>query len=130
MIEHAGPIQSVATADLRAVAHSRWTAAGRSLAVVSAMASVYFLVLLLPSLSPHYGFYSDELRVRIEDDGPGPGGSPHRGAGTALADLRTRLNLLYGNRAALEVDSGTLGGCRVTVRLPMHAAPVAEPEGA
>ena len=29
--------------------------------ILAAMASAYFLLLLLPSLSPHYGFYSDEL---------------------------------------------------------------------
>ncbi len=33
----------------------------RSTLVLSAMAVVFFFVLLLPSLSPHYGFYSDEL---------------------------------------------------------------------
>jgi hypothetical protein len=29
--------------------------------VTAAMAAAFFLILLLPSLSPHYGFYSDEL---------------------------------------------------------------------
>jgi hypothetical protein len=33
----------------------------RPTAVLAAMASAYFLFLLLPSLEPHYGFYSDEL---------------------------------------------------------------------
>jgi hypothetical protein len=33
----------------------------RSTGVLAAMAAAYFLFLLLPSLSPHYGFYSDEL---------------------------------------------------------------------
>jgi hypothetical protein len=33
----------------------------RSTAVLTAMAVAFFLFLLLPSLSPHYGFYSDEL---------------------------------------------------------------------
>ncbi len=32
-----------------------------SLGVLVALATAYFLFLLLPSLSPHYGFYSDEL---------------------------------------------------------------------
>jgi LytS/YehU family sensor histidine kinase len=59
-----------------------------------------------------------ELRVRVEDDGPGPGNSGHQGAGAALSDLRKRLELLYGDGASLEVDSGGLGGCRVMLRLP------------
>jgi 4-amino-4-deoxy-L-arabinose transferase-like glycosyltransferase len=33
----------------------------RSLVVLAAMAAAFFLLLLLTSLSPHYGFYSDEL---------------------------------------------------------------------
>ncbi len=33
----------------------------RSTAVLAVMAAGFFLFLLLPSLSPHYGFYSDEL---------------------------------------------------------------------
>jgi LytS/YehU family sensor histidine kinase len=70
----------------------------------------------------------DELRVRVEDDGPGIGGSPHRGAGVALADLRKRLALLYGDRASLGVDRGALGGCRVTLRLPLRGVEVSERE--
>jgi hypothetical protein len=62
-----------------------------------------------------------ELAVCVEDDGPGPGGSNHRGAGSALADLRKRLALLYGEAAGLEVDRGPLGGCRVRVRIPIEA---------
>ena len=33
----------------------------RSTVVLAAMAAAFFVFLLLPSLSPHYGFYSDEL---------------------------------------------------------------------
>lgn len=63
---------------------------------------------------------SDEttLRVRIEDDGSGPSGGTNGGAGVALADLRERLALLYGDGASLCVDRGALGGCRVALRLP------------
>ena len=59
------------------------------------------------------------LQIRIEDDGPGPGASPHRGAGTGLSDLRKRLELLYGGRATLRVGSGELGGYRVELELPL-----------
>jgi two-component system sensor histidine kinase AlgZ len=68
---------------------------------------------------------ADALVLRVEDDGPGPGGSPRRGAGTALADLRQRLALLYGDRASLEVGAAALGGFRVEIALPL--APEAGP---
>jgi two-component system sensor histidine kinase AlgZ len=77
------------------------------------------------------GRVEDVLQVRVEDDGPGPGGSAHRGSGSALADLRQRLALLYGDRAVLEVEHGALGGFRATVRLPLHPAqPGTREEGA
>ncbi len=72
----------------------------------------------------------DELRVRVEDDGPGPGASTHRGSGSALDDLRERLGLLYGERASLGVDRGALGGYRVTLRLPLRGAEPADGEDA
>jgi two-component system sensor histidine kinase AlgZ len=37
--------------------------------------------------------HSGRLLLEVEDDGPGPGASTHRGTGTALADLRRRLSL-------------------------------------
>jgi hypothetical protein len=37
----------------------------RSTAVLAVMAAGFFLFLLLPSLSPHYGFYSDIASLRI-----------------------------------------------------------------
>jgi two-component system sensor histidine kinase AlgZ len=61
----------------------------------------------------------DCLRVSVEDDGPGPGRSGHRGAGAALDDLRRRLALLYGDAASVSVGVGPLGGCRVELRLPL-----------
>jgi LytS/YehU family sensor histidine kinase len=69
-------------------------------------------------LDVEIGRSGETLRVRVEDDGPGPGGSREHGAGAALADLRKRLELLYADRASLELDRGPLGGCRVTLRLP------------
>jgi two-component system sensor histidine kinase AlgZ len=72
----------------------------------------------------------NRLSVRVEDDGPGFGSSPHQGAGLALNDLRRRLELLYGDEASLAVERGTLGGCRVSLCLPVQArrAPGAEGE--
>lgn len=65
----------------------------------------------------------DELVLTVEDDGPGPGHSAHTGAGAALADLRRRLQLLYGARAGLREGPAELGGYRVEVVLPFERAP-------
>ena len=50
------------------------------------------------------------LMLRVEDDGPGPGRSTHRGCGTSLNNLNERLRLTYGERAALETGPGDRGG--------------------
>jgi two-component system sensor histidine kinase AlgZ len=60
------------------------------------------------------------LLLRVDDDGPGPGGSPHAGTGTALSDLRSRLALLYGEAASLRVGERPPGGCRVELRIPVE----------
>lgn len=62
------------------------------------------------------------LLFTVDDDGPGPGASEHQGAGTALRDLRERLDLLYGGEAVLEVGRGPLGGCRARIVLPLEPA--------
>lgn len=76
----------------------------------------------------------DQLVLEIEDDGPGPGrfelpartaerggatGHPE-GAGLGLANVRERLERLYGDAASLELLGLPDGGCRATVRLPLH----------
>jgi two-component system sensor histidine kinase AlgZ len=60
-----------------------------------------------------------DLLLRVEDDGPGPGGSQRRGSGTALDDLRRRLAILYGGEASLEVARAAGGGCLVEIALPL-----------
>jgi two-component system sensor histidine kinase AlgZ len=67
------------------------------------------------------------LLLRVEDDGPGPGASRQRGSGTALADLRQRLALLYGERASLEIGRAPIGGFRVEISLPVDAEARARP---
>lgn len=64
---------------------------------------------------------SDELVIRVSDDGAGLG-SRHdtSGAGTGLGRLRERLAALYGDRASIELESGTAGGVRATLRLPLE----------
>jgi LytS/YehU family sensor histidine kinase len=58
----------------------------------------------------------DALDLGVEDDGPGT--SSHHGTGTALADLRVRLELAYAGRAELEAGPGASGGYLVRLRLP------------
>jgi LytS/YehU family sensor histidine kinase len=65
----------------------------------------------------------DQLLLRVDDDGPGPEGSSHAGTGTALADLRDRLRLLYADAASLTVAPRPSGGCRVELRIPAEAEP-------
>lgn len=61
----------------------------------------------------------DRLRISVEDDGPGPGGSGHRGSRTSLADMAERLELLYPGEATLETGRSPSGGFRATLDLPL-----------
>lgn len=63
--------------------------------------------------------YGSTLCLEVTDDGPGLGGSQHRGSGTALDDLTQRLEMIYGGHARLDAESLDNGGCRVTVTLPL-----------
>ncbi len=60
----------------------------------------------------------DVLHLTVEDDGPGPGQSLHRGSRTSLDDLAQRLELLYGGVAQLESGRGHDGGFHVHIRVP------------
>ena len=59
------------------------------------------------------------LVLRVEDDGVGPGHSPHRGSGSSLATLRDRLDLAYGSRSTLRTEAAAGGGYLVEVTLPL-----------
>jgi len=63
-----------------------------------------------------------QLRLEIEDDGPGLAakGLPHEGIG--LSNTRRRLKQLYAEQHRLEFDSGTSGGLCVRLVLPFDAA--------
>jgi two-component system, LytTR family, sensor histidine kinase AlgZ len=63
------------------------------------------------------------LAIEVDDDGPGPGASTHRGAGTGLRDLGARINLLYGPGARVELRPRPGGGVRARLALPERAAP-------
>lgn len=58
----------------------------------------------------------DRLRLTVFDDGPGT--SSTGGTQTSRAALRTRLELLYGERATLEAGPMPTGGYRVAVEFP------------
>ena len=59
----------------------------------------------------------DRLRLEVEDDGAGFPRDP--GPGTGLANLRRRLETLYGPAAELRVESPA-SGARVVVELPAN----------
>jgi two-component system LytT family sensor kinase len=63
-----------------------------------------------------------ELRIVVDDDGPGIPGDPERavGSGVGLGNLRDRLVHLYDGQARLSLQNRPDGGLRVDVRLPWH----------
>lgn len=66
------------------------------------------------------------LRLRIHDDGPGPGepGAPGPGSsgeGIGLANVRARLDELYGRSARLELRRRRPRGTTVEVEMPFHS---------
>jgi signal transduction histidine kinase len=65
---------------------------------------------------------TDALRIEVDDDGPGPFGSQHRGTGTSQLELEARLQLAYGGRARFTTGVSDLGGFRATLELPRKAA--------
>jgi two-component system LytT family sensor kinase len=65
-----------------------------------------------------------KLRLRVEDDGLGPGGRPARGgmdpesAGVGLSNIAERLVTLYQDGASVRLEPREGGGSRATVLLP------------
>lgn len=71
------------------------------------------------------------LRLAIRDDGPGRAMlSPRRGAGLGLANVRSRLAQLYGERHSFEISDADGGGTEVTICLPFAIGEVAESQSA
>lgn len=59
------------------------------------------------------------LRLEIRDDGDGRSTAPRHGTG--LANIRSRLEVLFGDDFAMELDSsGPEGGTRARLRLPLR----------
>jgi sensor histidine kinase YesM len=59
-----------------------------------------------------------KLEVTVADTGLGFGRAATAGTGVGLANIRERLQLLYGSRASLTITENPGGGTRVTVAVP------------
>jgi signal transduction histidine kinase len=70
------------------------------------------------------------LVVTVTDTGVGYGQADTAGTGTGLANIRERLRLLYGDRAALELSTPDGGGTRARVTLPYRAHVTPPPSAA
>jgi two-component system sensor histidine kinase AlgZ len=62
----------------------------------------------------------DAVQIDVRDDGPGPEGSTHGGTRTSVADLTTRISLLYGGQGRLTSGRGPQGGYHVRLELPFR----------
>lgn len=58
------------------------------------------------------------LRLSVTDNGPGFNGDTPEGTGVGLANTRARLEELYGDEAALRLESPAGGGARVVIEIP------------
>jgi len=64
----------------------------------------------------------DELRLEVQDDGLGlPAGGAQEGFG--LSNTRTRLEMLFGAAARLQLERRSEGGTRVALWLPFRERP-------
>ena len=59
------------------------------------------------------------VTITVGDRGPGFTGNGARPNGHGLSNTQQRLNTLYGDRASLEIASGSGEGARVDVRIPV-----------
>jgi len=62
-----------------------------------------------------------KLAVTVADTGLGFGKAPTAGTGVGLANVRERLHLLYGNKAALTVAENQPSGTVATITVPYRA---------
>jgi two-component system sensor histidine kinase AlgZ len=60
----------------------------------------------------------DVAVIEVRDDGPGPGGSEHRGTQTSVDDLAERVRLAYGEQGALSRERAPGGGWVARLTLP------------
>lgn len=62
-----------------------------------------------------------KLAVKVADTGLGFGKAATAGTGIGLANIRERLQLLYGNKASLTVAENPGGGTAVTITVPYNS---------
>ena len=63
----------------------------------------------------------DRLLLQVADNGPGPQAAAGRpGGGVGLANLRERLQALYGPAATLQLRARPGGGSEALLQIPMH----------
>jgi signal transduction histidine kinase len=60
------------------------------------------------------------LRLRVEDDGPGPVHAAAGGEGLGLRLIEERLAALYGKSAWLRTGPAPAGGFAAEVAIPRH----------
>ena len=58
----------------------------------------------------------------MEDNGAGLAATASFDGGTGLSNLRSRLNLLYGNDQKFEICIRREGGVAVQIEIPVHEA--------
>ncbi|MDI3291386.1 histidine kinase [Polyangium sp. 15x6] len=62
------------------------------------------------------------VSLEVQDDGPGPFASEHRGSQTSVDDIRERLHLLYGEHGAISLSAAPAGaGCLARVAIPVES---------
>ncbi len=61
------------------------------------------------------------LEVTVADTGLGFGKAATAGTGIGLSNIRERLQLLYGNKAALKISENPGGGTAVTITVPYQS---------
>jgi len=70
----------------------------------------------------HASKVAESLELTVSDDGPGLGTSTSAGHGIGLANVRARLDQLYGDRAKLVVANGATSGAIVTMVVPYRVS--------
>jgi two-component system, LytTR family, sensor kinase len=66
--------------------------------------------------------HGDELRVLVEDDGPGPAAAEPEHFGIGLTNTAERLRALYAGDAAMSIGRAASGGFAVQLSLPFREA--------
>ncbi|BDI03063.1 sensor histidine kinase [Sphaerotilus microaerophilus] len=82
------------------------------------------------TLRVHAEIRHGKLVVSVADTGLGWGRAATAGTGTGLGNIRERLQLLYGARAALQTVENQPSGSIVSITVPYRAAHVDEPAAA